>query len=84
MFKYRTYEEMCNMENEYMKEQEQNRQEAFENISKWIDCYLKADSHYKNILGTDWVNLLAIKAQENPELNQRLSQAIQILNAIRS
>lgn len=42
------------MKNEYTEKQEKNREDALEHISKWLDCFLKADSQYKNLLGKDF------------------------------
>ncbi len=51
------------MGNEYIKKQEKNREDALEHISEWLDCFLKADSQYKNLLGKDFIELLTVKAQ---------------------
>lgn len=47
-----------------------------------MDCFLKANSQYKNLLGTDYIELITIKAQGNAELNQKLNQAIKGIDAI--
>lgn len=60
-----------NVGNEYMKKQEKNREDALEHISEWLDCFLKADSQYKNLLGKDFIGLLTAKAQGNEELNEK-------------
>lgn len=70
------------MENEYTKKQEKNREDALEHISKWIDCFLKADSQYKNILGKDFIEILTIKAQGNAELNEKLNEVIRSMGVI--
>lgn len=70
------------MKNEYTKKQEKNREDALEHISKWIDCFLKADSQYKNIFGKDLMELLTIKAQGDAELNERINQVIKSMSVI--
>jgi len=70
------------MEEEYIKEQEKNREKALEHMSEWLDCFLKADSQYKNLLGTDYVKLLTIKAQGNKELNDKLNQVIKSIDML--
>lgn len=71
------------MKNEYTEKQEKNREDALEHISKWLDCFLKADSQYKNLLGKDFIELLTVKAQGNEELNERLNQVIKGMDVMR-
>jgi hypothetical protein len=71
-----------NMGNEYIKKQEKNREDALEHISKWLDCFLKADPQHKNLLGKDFIELLTIKAQGNEELNEKLNQVIKSMGVM--
>lgn len=71
------------MGNEYIKKQEKNRENALEHISEWLDCFLKADSQYKNLLGKDFIELLMVKAQGNEELNEKLNQVIKGMGVMR-
>ena len=60
-----------------------SREDALEYISKWLDCFLKVDSQYKNLLGNNFIELLTVKAQGNEELNERLNQVIKGMDVMR-
>lgn len=70
------------MEKEYNEEQEKNRKKALEHMSEWLDYFFKADHQYKNLLGTDYVKLLTVKAQGNRELNDKLNQVIKSIDML--
>lgn len=63
--------------------QQDNREKAQKYISDWIDCFLKADGKHKDLIGRDFMTILGIKAQGNPELNYRLSQGLDAFEALR-
>ncbi len=71
------------MDQEYMKKQEKNREEALKHMSEWVDCFLRADIQYKNILANDYMTLLTIKAQGNEELNDKLSHIIRNMDVLK-
>lgn len=71
------------MDNGYIKCKEHNREKACKHINDWIDCFLEADPQYKNLIGSDFAELLTLKAQGNDELKYRLNQAINVADILR-
>lgn len=71
------------MNKEYIEKQKKNREKAIKHINDWLDCFLEADSQYKNLLGNDFLEILTLKAQGNQELNYRLNQGINAVDILR-
>ena len=67
----------------YKKDKKEIEEDALEYISKWLDCFLKVDSQYKNLLGNNFIELLTVKAQGNEELNERLNRVIKGMDVMR-
>lgn len=67
----------------YLEEQQRNRREASEHISKWVDCFMKADEKNKDMLGRDLMEIIMAKSKMNPYVNRQISQALEMVNLLR-
>lgn len=67
----------------YLEEQQRNRREASEHISKWVDCFMKADEKKKDMLGRDLMEIIMAKSKINPYVNRQISQALEMVNLLR-
>lgn len=68
------------MEN-YLEEQQRNRREALEYISKWVDCYYRGDRNNRNMMEMDFSNMMKLKSQMNLQTGSMLSTAIEVANS---
>lgn len=66
----------------YIKEQDDNFDDARKNMNDWLDCFIKADNQHKRMIAEDAYRLFVLKAQENQELNQILTEAIHLKNSL--
>lgn len=65
----------------YLEEQQRNRREALEYISKWVDCYYRADRNNRNMMEMDFSNMMKLKSQMNLQTGSMLSMAIGVANS---
>lgn len=68
--------------NTYIEEQNENLDNARKNMNDWLDCFIKADNQYKEMIAKESSQLFVLKAQGSKELNQILTDAIHLYNTL--
>lgn len=65
-----------------IEEQNENLDNARKNMNDWLECFIKADNQYKGKIAREAYQLLVLKAQGSQELNQILTEAIHLKDAL--
>ena len=64
--------------NNELQNQEKNKNDAIKAAKDFIDCFFNATPDFKNQISRETLELLVIKSQVNPELNQVLNSVIEL------
>lgn len=62
--------------------QKNNRIKANNAFNEFMDCYIKADTSFKNIIGSDIINLMVLKSNTDEEFNKSLSHALDLIKTM--
>lgn len=62
--------------------QKDNRIKANNAFNEFMDCYIKADPSFRNIIGSDIINLMVLKSNTDEEFNKSLSHALDLIKTM--
>lgn len=62
--------------------QKDNRIKANNAFNEFMDCYIKADTSFRNIIGSDIVNLMVLKSNTDEEFNNMLKVTFDIIKTM--
>lgn len=62
--------------------QKDNRIKANNAFNEFMDCYIKADPSFRNIIGSDIVNLMVLKSNTDEEFNKSLGYAFNLIKML--
>lgn len=62
--------------------QKDNRIKANNAFNEFMDCYIKADPIFRNIIGSDIINLMVLKSNTDEEFNNMLKVTFDIIKTM--
>lgn len=62
--------------------QKDNRIKANNAFNEFMDCYIKADPSFRNIIGSDIINLMVLKSNTDEEFNKSLGYAFNLIKML--
>lgn len=62
--------------------QKDNRIKANNAFNEFMDCYIKADASFRNIIGSDIINLMVLKSNTDEDFNKSLKCALDVIKTM--
>lgn len=62
--------------------QKDNRIKANNAFNEFMDCYIKADPSFRNVIGHDIISLMLLKSNTDEEFNKSLSHALDLIKTM--
>lgn len=62
--------------------QKENRIKAGNAFNEFLDCYIKADPSFRNVIGYDIISLMLLKTNTDEDFNKSLSRALGLIKTM--
>ena len=66
----------------YFEKQQTNREKAKRAFCEFFDCFIEADSEFRDVIGRDIVTLMALKANTDKKLNKSLEDTFELIKML--
>ena len=66
----------------YFEEQQANREKAKKSFNEFLNCFMEADSEFRDAIGKDIITLMALKANTDEKFNKSFNDAFELMKML--